>query len=345
VAGIYKRGRTYWARAQRNGREVRESLKTTDRRVAESRYRDWFDRLNAIAWGDRPRRLFAEATKRFIDEHLTHIKPSTARRYGVSLQWLAEQFGGKYLDQITREQLAEFETWRRAMGASPPTIRRDLACLSSMFTSCEDWDWIAEGINPVRGFMRRRARRGLSESPPRTRYLSVAEEQKLLQAATPAVRRAIVVAVDTGLRREEQFSLTWPQIDMRRGLITTTKQTKSGRSRSVPLPERAAQCLAQIRVSELGTVASLFVFHHDDGRRVLTMEKGIKAAVRRAGLKDVRWHDLRRTAGCRWLQAGRSMLEVSVLLGHSSVAVTEKHYAFLDGERVAEDVAQMSHTL
>jgi integrase len=342
VAGIYKRGRTYWARAQRNGREVRESLKTTDRRMAESRYRNWFGRLEAIVWGDRPRRLFAEAVKRFIDEHLTRIKPSTARRYGVSLQWLAEQFGDKHLDQITREQLAEFEAWRRAMGASSPTIRRDLACLSSLFTSCEDWDWIAEGSNPVRGFMRRRAHRGLTEAPPRMRYLSPAEEQKLLAAASPAVRRAIVVAVDTGLRREEQFSLTWPQIDMRRGLITTTRQTKSGRSRSVPLPERSTQFLAQLRANEVGTVASLYVFRHEDGRRILTMEKGIKAAVRRAGLKDVRWHDLRRTAGCRWLQAGRSMKEVSILLGHSSIATTEKHYAFLDGERVAADVAQMS---
>lgn len=340
MAAIYRRGRTYWARAQRGGREFRESLKTTDRRVAEGRYRDWLARLEATAWGDRPRRLFIEAVKRFIGEHLVNLKPSSAKRYGVSLQWLGEHFKGKFLDQITRDQLADFESWRRAMPASAPTVRRDLACLSSMLTSCEDWDWIEEGSNPVPGFLKRRARRGLKEAPPRTRYLTEAEEAALLSAATPAVRRAIAVAIDTGLRREEQFSLMRTQVDFSRRVITTTKKTKNSRSRSVPLPDRAAQILAHLMEQKPGDVASVHVFRHDDGQRLVNMEKGMKGAVRRARLVDVRWHDLRRTAGCRWLQSGRSMEEVCILLGHSSVTVTEKHYAFLKGEDVAADVAQ-----
>ncbi len=340
MATIYRRGRTYWARAQRDGREFRESLKTTDRRVAEGRYRDWLARLEAIAWGDRPRRLFIEAVQRFIREHLVILKPSSARRYGISLQWLGEHFEGRFLDQITRDQLADFEGWRRAMGAAAPTVRRDLACLSSMLTSCEDWDWIEEGTNPVPGFLKRRSRRGLKESPPRTRYLTEGEENALLSAATPAVYGAIVLAIDTGLRREEQFSLTWAQVDFARRVITTTKRTKNGRARSVPLPDRTAQILAQLREQKTRTVASVYVFRHEDGQRLVNMEKGMKGAVRRAKLADVRWHDLRRTAGCRWLQSGRSMEEVCILLGHSSVTVTEKHYAFLKGEEVAADVAQ-----
>lgn len=342
MAGIYRRGRTYWARAQRSGREFRESLKTTDRRVAEGRYRTWFERLDATAWGDRPRRLFAEAVTRFITDHLRHLKPSSARRYGISLHWLAEHFAGKFLDQITRDELAEFEGWRRAT-ASAPTVRRDLACLSSMMTSCEDWDWIEEDSNPVPGFLKRRTRRGLKEAPPRTRYLTQPEETKLLAAATLAVRNALCVAIDTGLRLEEQFSLTWAQIDFGRSLIATTKRTKSGRARSVPLPDRSAQILAQLKTPQSNAIASIYVFRHENGQRLATMTKGIKAAARRAGLKDVRWHDLRRTAGCRWLQRDRrTMAEVSILLGHSSVTVTEKCYAFLDGEKVASEVAQMS---
>jgi integrase len=54
----------------------------------------------------------------------------------------------------------------------------------------------------------------------------------------------------------------------------------------------------------------------------------------------VNWHDLRRTAGCRWLQDYRKSIgEVSVMLGHSSIVVTEKHYAFFDGIRLAEETA------
>jgi integrase len=72
------------------------------------------------------------------------------------------------------------------------------------------------------------------------------------------------------------------------------------------------------------------------------MNKGLKAAARRAGIEDLRWQDLRRTAGCRWLQRdGKSMEEVSILLGHSSVMVTETRYAFLEAEDVA---ASLGHT-
>lgn len=337
MASIYKRGSTWWARAQRKGQEYRQSLETRDRRVAEKRLRDWLERLEAQSWGDRPRVALATAVRHFIVEYLPTLKPSSATRYGVSLKWLADRFDGKFLDEIGREELSGFESWRRGLGASNPTIRRDLACLSSVFTFCEDREWIDDGKNPVPGFMRRRARRGLKEAPARKRYLSMKDEALLLEAASPAVHDAVCLAIDTGLRREELFSLTWPQIDLRRGTIQTTTDTKNGRSRTVPLPARSAQKLAQRK--EDG-IASFFVFHHDDGRRILAMSKGFRGAVRRAGLSDLIWHDLRRTAGCRWLQRDkRSMEEVSRLLGHSSVKVTEQRYAFLEMEAVAREVA------
>ena len=71
------------------------------------------------------------------------------------------------------------------------------------------------------------------------------------------------------------------------------------------------------------------------------MNLGLKAVARRTAVEDLQWHDLRRTAGCRWLQRdGKSMEEVSILLGHSSVVVTERRYAFLEAEVVAESFAR-----
>lgn len=337
MASIYKRGQVWWARAQRKGQEYRESLETRDRRVAEKRLREWLDRLEAANWGDRPRIAFDQAVRAFIVEYLPTLKPSSATRYGVSLKWLADKFANVFIDEIGREELSGFESWRRAIGASNPTIRRDLACLSSLFTFCEDREWIDDGHNPVPGYLKRRAKRGLKEAPGRTRYLSVEEEERLLSHATPAVREAIIMAIDTGLRSDEMFSLTWLQIDFRRGTITTTTDTKNGRARAVPLPARSAQFSAQRKRDAL---KSFYVFAHEDGSRILRMNKGLAGAARRAGINDLRWHDLRRTAGCRWLQRDkRSMEEVSRLLGHSSVRVTEERYAFLEMEEVAAQVA------
>jgi integrase len=333
MSGIYRRGKVYWGRAQRDGVERRESLQTADRGIAQKRFRQWLADLDAVAWGDKPRRTFNEASEKFVREHLTTIKPSSARRYGVSLKNLAEHFGTMTLDQITKVTLNEFEVKRRSAGKASGTIRRDFACLSSLMTSAMDWEWIEDGANPVPSYLRRRAKRGLKEAPGKTRYLTETEEARLLEHASPAVRDAIVLAIDTGLRSDELFGLQWSQVDFARDLIDTLTKTKSGRTRYAPLTERARTILGTLP----RRLDSPYVLvNPDTGTRYWNMLLGLKAARRRAGIALLTWHDLRRTAGCRWLQRdGKSMEDVSVLLGHSSVTVTEKSYAFLVSETVA----------
>ncbi len=327
--GIYKRGQKWWARAQRSGRERRTSLKTSSKAVADRRYRQWLDDLDAIAWGDKPRRRFDEAAERFIQEHLPTLKVSSARRYGVSLDWLADEFEGKFLDQIGTAALAEFERKRRQSGVKPPTVRRDFACLSSIFGCCIEWEWC--DLNPIPAYMRRRKKRGLREAPARTRYLSHEEEASLLAKATPAVRTAMAFAIDTGLRREEQFSLTWDRVDLAVGEILLELGTKNGKPRRVPLLPRSAQFLAQLPRH----IRSPYVFCHGNGNRFVNMEKGLKGARRRSAIRALRWHDLRRTCGCRLLQDhGLSMEGVKEWLGHSSVVVTERAYAFIEIEHL-----------
>jgi integrase len=350
MAGIYRRGKVYWGRANRQNQEYRRSLKTADRAVAEKRLRAWLDELDAIAWGDKPRRSYAQAEEKFIREHLTTLKPKAALRYGVSLKHLSEHFGSMMLNEITSAELSAFESKRRVKAVRPGTIRRDLACLSSLLTSCVDWEWIEANIVPA--FLRRRSKRGLKEAPPRTRYLTTDEETRLIAAASPAnmrnksgrqagkwtcAREAIIVSIDTGLRREELFSLSWPQIDFGRGVIVTTTWKKNGRARLVPLPERSRTVLGTITRRFDGN----YVFvNPSTGGRFTSMDKGLHGAMRRAKITDLRWHDLRRTAGCRWLQRdGKTIAEVSLLLGHSSVKVTEDRYAFLEAETVARSLS------
>jgi integrase len=334
MAALYRRGKIYWGRAQRSKREHRISLQTANRAIAEKRLRKWLEELEGIQWGDRPSKSLKEAATKFTAEHLTTLKPKSVTRYMVSLVNLISFFGeGLPLQKINRAKLSEFETARRQEGVTPGTIRRDLACLSSLMTSAEDWEWLDDGGNPVPAYLRRRAKRGLKEAPPRTRYLTETEEADLLSAASPESRRAIILAIETGLRREELFGLQWKQIDFARGMIDTTTKTKNGRARKVPLSERARTVVGTLpRVLECPYV----LVNSETGTRYVQMNKGLTACARRAKVDDVRWHDFRRTAGCRWLQRdGRSMEEVSLLLGHSSVTVTEKIYAFLDAEAVA----------
>lgn len=349
MAGIYKRGEIYWARAQRGGKEHRTSLGTRDRRVAEERLRKWLDTMDAMAWGEKPPRPFRDAVKRFIQEHFRTLKPASAKRYAVSLKALSRTFGELNIQQITKATLSEFETNRRTEGATAPSIRRDLACLSVLMSYGEEWEWIDTGANIIPGYLKSRGKKGLKESPGRTRYLSDEEESALLKEANEPIKTAIILAIETGLRDQELMTLTWPQIDFEKKIIRTTRDTKNRRARMVPLARLSAQSLKALPRH----ISSLFIFTNEDGERVKRFVKGFKGACARVtkdkdnnlDLSDLRWHDLRRTAGCRWLRDGMSMEEVSLLLGHSSVAVTEKSYAFLDEEEAAQKAAQSKRTI
>ena len=178
----------WWARATRQGREFRQSLKTKNRAIAERRLREWLGELEAIAWGDKPRRSWEEAAAKFIAEHFPTIKLGAQLRYAVSMKQLNNHFAGKMLHQITSAEMSEFETKRRADGVSASTIRRDLACLSSLLTSAMDWEWI--DANPVLPFLKQRAKRGLKEGAARTRYLTEDEEYRLIAVATGRERQA-----------------------------------------------------------------------------------------------------------------------------------------------------------
>lgn len=141
---------------------------------------------------------------------------------------MADHFSGVYLDEIGSALLGDFERARLAHGVTPTTVRRDLACLSSLFSRAEEWEWTSS--NPVKPYKRGRLRAGLKEGAARTRYLSTHEEAACLLAAPPGARDAISFAIDTGLRKEEQFSLLLTDIDLAGERIRVRAEVaKSGR--------------------------------------------------------------------------------------------------------------------
>ena len=318
---VYRRGDTWWVRFRTQGRHIRQSAHTSSRREAEAFERKLRAHYEKIARGDTPRRTFDEMMARFVSEHLPTLKPSGEARYTKSLRLLQPHFDGLYLDQITRAKLADFVAYRRREGVSPSTIRRDLSCLSSAFTLAISWEWA--DANPVKAM----DKRSVKVSPPRTRYLSEDEYRALLVAAPGYLRPMIIVAVHTGLRLEEQLSMTRRQIDWQRKEVHVPV-TKTDTPRTVPLSDEALDALRSLTTH----LHSEYVFWHGDGRRYLRVTRGLAGACKRAGINDLRWHDLRRTCGSWLLQSGVDIFTVSRWLGHKNVSVTERAYAFLDTE-------------
>ncbi|MEM6623874.1 MAG: tyrosine-type recombinase/integrase [Pseudomonadota bacterium] len=341
----YTRGPWWWARGQVQGQEIREPLNVrvadTPEHVAEQLAAEWLDAKRAEARGDAPTRTYDEIATLFILERLPELREKGAKRYRSSLRNLTPFFEGKRLGEINADTLRVFEKARRAGGASTSTVRRDLHCLSAAITFFGDENDL-DIANPVSRYLRRRARQGaLREGDARTRYLSHDEEVALLEAAraradkdrrVAGLAEAIEFAIDTGARLEEQFGMKWQDVSQKREEIRIRSESaKGGKGRVIPLFERSAQILAQLpRPIEGG-----WIWRKRDGSRFNDRTDAFKTACKAAGIKDLLWHDLRRTCGCRRLQdQGWSMEQVCRLLGHASVTITEKHYAFLEVENL-----------
>jgi len=343
---LRKRGTVWWFRITKNGITHEGSLETANLGLAKERLERERQRLTASKFGEKPRRTFDDAALRFAREHFKTLRPKSRKRYAVSLQALADHLHGVFLDEIGSARMGDFARARLATGVSSSTVRRDLACLSSLYSRAEEWEWISS--NPVKPFKRGQAKAGLKEGAAKTRYLSSDEEIAVLVFAPPRARDPIAFAIDTGLRKEEQFSLELTDVDLERNQIMVRAEVaKSGRARTVPLLERAREIAVRLKGARVGRVP---LFVTGKGSRYSanspTLYEALQKACRRAGIPRASWHDLRRTCGCRLLQDyGLSFDQVREWMGHADVRITQQRYAFLRIEQLHQAIKRPSNVI
>lgn len=234
-------------------------------------------------------------------------------------------FIGKNLNSINKSTLMEFIRIRRRNGASDSTIKKDFNCISSIFSYAilNDMCDSKPSIDIVK--------RTLKNSKPINRYLTEEEYDKLLLSSCDHLKPIVIFAVETGLRKEEFLSLRWKDVDLVNEKINVV-DTKNGKDRIVPISQRAKEQLHKQLQNNINK--SEYVFYKNDGSRFLDVKKAFNMACQRSGVKDFRIHDLRKTFGSWRLQGIRGkklpLIEVSKLLGHSSLDITASTYAFLD---------------
>jgi integrase len=230
------------------------------------------------------------------------------------------QFGARPLDEITKSDLVRYLSFRRAqMTASPghkkrrqiseSTVRRERSLLQAIFERA-----IEEGHdfrNPFRGIKR-------GKDKPRTRVLSLDEETKLMDALHPRFQRFVRFALGTGARLEEIRGVD-PDRDVNWNDGTVHVLGKFKKERDIPMqPDAQAALVEQIEAENR-------LWKQNPQR----LHEALAQGADRAKIPRITPHALRHTFGTRWLQAGGDIYKLSKILGHSSVAVTEAHYAHL----------------
>jgi len=251
----------------------------------------------------------------FADEYLrTHCLHQKSYRsfHSIHVRKLKEVFKGKSLDEITVLDVEKFKN-NRLHKVSPATVNRSLACLKTMFNKAIAWGKF-DGVNPV-------TKVGMcKEKAIRLRYLEKEEILRLIENCSPALKPVVILAVNTGMRHGEIFNLKWHDVDFKRDVICLL-ETKSGEKREVPMNEVVKHELIKVRKHP----KSPYIFCHPNGERVRDIRKSFWTALKKSGIKDFRFHDLRHTAASQLVMAGVDLNTVREILGHNTIEMTLRY--------------------
>lgn len=202
------------------------------------------------------------------------------------------------------------------------SVNREISCLHHIFTKAIEWEMIERSpFDKGKSLL-------MKENNKRFRYLDQDEIDHLLENCINDYTRDITVTVlNTGMRRQEVLGLKWEQI-RRDGFIYLNK-TKTDEARQIPINDDLGELFKNIR--KRNQLRSEYVFYNDKGRPFNDIKTSFKASLRRAGIEDFRFHDLRHTFASHFVMRGGTLKELQEILGHATMTMTMR-YAHLSQE-------------
>jgi integrase len=349
---LYIKSGAYYGRWWVDGRRVNRRLgkvrepgtrEGLTKREAESAMRQQIQLVTAAPTQERL--SVADAGDRFVELlELKGRKPSTIEAVHSALRvHLVPQFGDRPLDRIDIRAVERFIASERREGRAPKSIRNYLGVLHSIFELGVEKGWARE--NPVK-----RAAKPEGDGNPEIRFLTLEEVEAVLVAVPDDVLGSVegtlyLTAAMTGLRQGELLGLRWSDVDWLGGKVRVRRAyvrgeygtTKSRRGfRAVPLADRVGAELEALSCRSMFTADDDLVFGHPQTGAPLDrsrVTKRFKAAVRAAGVRAVRFHDLRHTFGTRMAAVGVPMRTVQEWMGHADFKTTLIYADYSPDER------------
>jgi len=227
----------------------------------------------------------------------------------------------RFVASIRGVDIARFRD-ERLRKVTPSTVKRDLVLLGHVFEVARK-EWGINFHNPVRDI------KLPSDNRPRDRRLQAGEETRLLDACrtarNPWLLPIVQLALETAMRQGELIRLRWEHIDLNRR-TAHLPDTKNGESRTVPLSTTAIRELRALPRSLHGQAFP--------GVTTEAIKRAYIRAVRRAGIEDLRFHDLRHEATTRLFEKGLNIMEVASITGHKDLRMLRR-YTHLKAEDLA----------
>jgi integrase len=306
---LYRRGSIWWIELTQNGRRIRESAGTADKKAAQ----EYHEKRKGEIWrqgklGEAPPVTWGQAVAKWLKLK----QRSLYERYAIA----ALKIDPQWTLPLSKERLERYL-------ASPTasTFNRRLSMVVAIHN--------ASGVSPVQ------IQRPKNPSG-RTRWLTSEEWLRLrksLEVESPLLRQCAEFTLATGLRENNVLELEWGQVDLQRRVAWLHgDQMKGGKPHGVPLNDAAEAVLRERRGAD-----KRYVFSNPDTGLpyVKASNRAWYAALRRARLRGFRWHDLRHTWASWAVMSGVRLEEVQRLGGWKTAQMVQR-YAHLSTEHLAE---------
>jgi len=295
-----------------NGKRIRQSTGTENRTEAQA----FVARLKVDAF--RESKLGIKSKRTWQEAVLRYLEVKTSRRSIRDLKRICRRLdpylGDKLLSDINGDLIWSISQRELAKGNKPATVNRYLSVIRGLLHMARDeWQWI-DSFPKVRL---------LPGEVERDRWLSREEADRLISVCPPHLAAIVRFALATGCRASEITGLEWNRVDLERRTAWLNR-TKNGTPRGVPLNQDAVTVLE----GEVGKHQGFCFTYRGEPIRWGICNTGWLEAVRKSGLEDFRFHDLRHTWASWHRQAGTSCDELKDLGGWKSRVMVDRYAKF-----------------
>jgi integrase len=325
------------------GKQREKNTGTTNRVEARLIRQRWIEDLHSGKKISEPR---GATVSDFIDRYIAEVarfqKSWDSKKSMLKL--FKGMFGSRKVSSLRHAdvelmvqdlKLKPYYRHKKPLFRSVATVNRYIALFHTLASQAERWRLIRlEQVRDIHSV------RLAKEENERMRRLTDEESLTLLESCNGRLYPIVFLALFTGLRKSEILTLTWKQVDLQTGFIRLQK-TKAGKPRNVPISEPVRELLTSLPRNLKGNF--LFTGRHNKGPRT-TISNEFPRACKRAGLNDVRFHDLRHTFASNCAMSGATEHELMTLLGHSSTRMVRR-YTHLSDEHLQSRVNKMSSRL
>lgn len=342
---VYKREGHWHFTKTINGKRYRGALKTARTKAqAEEAERK---KLNDIHEGTYNKPKGNKALKEFVEKTYLPWAKANKRSWKIDsyrLKAVLAFFGNKRLCEISPFDVEKFKIKRRdtavvsktkAKARSVAAVNRELRLLSRIFklaiTNRELTENPCHDVELLKG------------EQARTRYLLPDEEERLMAAleeSKPYLRYVIVLDINTGMRISELLGLRPDDIDFHRNVIYV-RETKTDEDREVPMNNTSRELLRELVAQAREQDYDFLFTNTQTGTRYKDIKTAWHNACRKAGIENLRVHDLRHTFGTRAADAGVPLVAIGKVMGHASIQTTMRYaHATDEGKRRAVEALE-----